>query len=61
MILFLILMIALIVIATFVTFAVGIFGGIGIIIFADVIVCAILVGWIIKKLTDHNKHDKNNL
>lgn len=50
MILFTILTIILIIIAVFMVLTVSILGAGGIIIFADVIVCAVIIGLIIKWL-----------
>ena len=55
MFLFLILALILLVLVLFIVFAVTIGGSIFIIIFSDVIVCAFIIGWIIKKLIDRRK------
>lgn len=55
MILFMILAIMLVVMAVFALLIIGIGGGIFTIIFADVIVCILLIAWIIRKLAKRKK------
>lgn len=49
MILTAILLVALLVIISFIVLGLGIAGGVGIVLFSDVIVCAVILAWIIKK------------
>lgn len=50
MITFILLAIILIALAIFTVITVGAVGTAGIIVFGDVIVCIVLIGWIIKRL-----------
>lgn len=51
MILFLIMLVTLVFLMGFITLVVGAGGAIFIIIFADVIVCILIIAWVMKKLT----------
>lgn len=55
MILFMILAIMLVVMTVFAVLIIGIGGGIFMIIFADIIVCILLIAWIIRKLAKRKK------
>lgn len=50
MILFIVLLITLVALAVFLAFALGVGGALAIVIFGDVIVCACLIIWIMKRL-----------
>jgi hypothetical protein len=57
MVLFAILLIMLVVLGIFMTLVVGTTGAVGIIVFADVIVCMALIMGIIKWLVNRKKKD----
>lgn len=55
MFLFMILLLILIILIAFISFVVAIFGAGALIIFGDVIICILIIGWIIKKVFFNNK------
>ena len=56
MILFIILSLILIAITTITVLAVSTLGAAGIVLFGDVIVCGIIIGWILKRLITRKKN-----
>ena len=50
MFLFMACVLILVILIAFLLLAIGIFGAGAIIVFGDIIVCALIIGWIIKKL-----------
>lgn len=58
MILLTILAIILVLLTIFVVAAVGVGGSIFIVVFADVIVCALVIAWIMKRLVTKKKTNK---
>lgn len=55
MLLLLVLLIMLLVIGAFLIATIGVVGGVGIIMFSDVIVCVFILIWLIKKLIKKHK------